>query len=188
MDPELRDSLKKMAWATAIFFAVFIPLAILFKDPLEIAGNRIVATLGYTGIGLGILASDMFTLPIPPDLYLAVAAVADMDDGLVILFGSVGSIIGGIGAFLLGRLLGRTAVVQRLVEPFRERGTRFIDRLGVRAVIIAALTPIPFSIVCTLAGMMGMHFSRFLPATIFRIPRIALYYYAIKLGWFAAGG
>jgi membrane protein YqaA with SNARE-associated domain len=177
-----------MAIGTAIFFAVLVLLGITFRAELEAAGAWIVDLLGYPGIGIGIMASDMLTLPIPPDVYLALAVAAGLDPWLVILWGSAGSILGGIGAYFLGRLLGRTAFAQRLVEPFRERGTNFINRMGVTAVIVAALTPIPFSIVCTLSGMLGMEAYRFLPATLFRIPRIAGYFLLIKLGWGLTGG
>jgi len=183
VDAELRDSLKKMAIGTAVFFAALIALGITFRVQLEAAGTWIVDWLGYPGIGLGIMASDMLTLPIPPDAYLAAAVVAGLDPLTTIIWGSAGSILGGIGAYYLGRLLGRTAFAQRLVEPFRERGTHFINRLGVTAVIIAALTPIPFSIVCTLAGMLGMESRRLIPATLFRIPRIAGYFLLIQFGW-----
>lgn len=188
VDPELKRSLKTMAVGTVVFLGLFIAIAIPFRDELQAFGNRVVDVLGYTGLGLGIMSSDMLTLPIPPDFYLLVAVTAQLDPMLTIIAGSIGSICGGIGAFFLGRLLGTTSFVERLVEPFQERGTRLIERYGVAAVIFAALTPIPFSIVCTLTGMMGMSLGSFLPATLFRIPRIAGYYYAIQIGWISSGG
>jgi len=189
VDPELKSSLKTMAWGTVAFMLIFIAIGFALRDELTLVGKTIAGGLGYPGIGLGIMLSDMFTLPIPPDAYLAIAATAGMDTGLVIFWGSLGSILGGIGAYWLGRLLGKTPFAKRLMEPFRERGEKFIDRAGVMAVVIAALTPIPFSIVCMLAGMGGMHFmTHFLPATVFRIPRIAGYFLLIKWGWVVAGG
>jgi len=187
MDPLLKSSLKKMAWATLILFAALIGLGMLFASELKSLGGLLVDTFGYPGIGVGILLSDMLTLPIPPDAYLAIAVTADLDPTQVIIWGSAGSILGGTGAYFLGRLLGQTRLVARLVKPFHDKGIAFINRLGVTAVVIAALTPIPFSIICTLAGMVRMRFSHFWPATLFRIPRIGGYYLLIDLGWsFAA--
>ena len=167
---------------------LFIAIAIPFRSQFEELGATLAESLGYPGIGLGIMMSDMFTLPIPPDVYLALAVTGGMDPWQVILWGSLGSIAGGIGAYFIGAWLGKTSFAERLVAPFKERGTRFIDRLGVVAVIVAALTPIPFSIICMLAGMMGMHLKVFLPATLFRIPRIAGYFLLIKWGWLAVAG
>lgn len=186
MDPLLKDSLYKMAWATAGFMLVFMALAWLFHSQIEVAGNALVGAVGAWGIGIGIFMSDAFTLPIPPDVYLAAAITAGLDPTTTIIAGSIGSILGGMVAYGIGRVLGDTPFATRLVAPFRERGESFIDRLGVTAVVIAALTPIPFSIVCILAGMMRMQFARFAPATLFRIPRIAGYFFLIDLGWTAA--
>jgi membrane protein YqaA with SNARE-associated domain len=188
VDPELKKSLWKMLWGTLALMVVFISAAIPFKDELAAIGSTIAGGLGYPGIGIGIMMSDMFTLPIPPDVYLALAVTAGMDPVSVIFWGSLGSMAGGIGAFFIGKLMYRTAFAQRLMAPFKEKGTQFINRLGVFAVIIAAITPLPFSIICVLAGMMGMRFVVFLPATLFRIPRIAGYFLLIKWGWVAAGG
>ncbi len=186
MDPELKDSLKKMAVLTVLLMAAIVTLGLLFSDQLESFSKVIVGTLGYTGIGVGIFIADALTFPVPPDFYLAVAVTADLDPYKVIVAGSIGSILGGIVAFAIGRWLGTVSFTQKLVEPFREEGVRLINKLGVTAVIVAALTPIPFSITCVLAGMMGMTWKLFLPATLFRIPRIAGYFLLIQLGWMVA--
>ena len=177
-----------MGWATLTIVGGFGLLAWLLHEELRWAGQWSVEVLGYAGIGVGIMASDMFTLPIPPDFYLAVAVTGGLGALGTIASASAGSILGGIGAFAIGRWLGNARFTARLVTPFRERGTRLVQRYGSVAVIIAALTPIPFSIVCTLTGMMGMRWGRFLPATLFRIPRFVLYFYAIQLGWSITGG
>jgi membrane protein YqaA with SNARE-associated domain len=188
MDPQLKKSLVKMGWATLALLLVVIALGALFREQLQHMSETLVAVFGYPGIGIGIFCADAFTLPIPPDFYLMLAVAAQMDPLWVTIVGSIGSILGGITAFALGRLLTKASFVQRLVAPFQVQGEAFINRFGVMAVILAALTPIPFSMVCILAGMMGMAWRLFLPATLFRIPRIAGYYFLIHIGWSVAVG
>ena len=188
MDPQIKKSLIKMGWATLLLFLLVIVVGVLFRAELEQISKTLVDVLGYPGIAIGIFCADAFTLPIPPDFYLALAISAKLNHTIVIVVGSIGSILGGITAFSLGRWLGDTAFVQRLISPLKEQGELFVNRYGVGAVILAALTPIPFSIVCVLAGMMGMAWRLFLPATLFRIPRIAGYYLLIHIGWTAATG
>lgn len=188
MDPQIKKSLIRMGWATLLLMLTVIVMGVLFRSELEQISKTLVDVLGYPGIAIGIYCADAFTLPIPPDFYLALAVSAKLNHSIVITVGSIGSILGGITAFSLGRWLGSTAVVQRLVSPFKDQGELFINRYGVGAIILAALTPIPFSIVCVLAGMMGMAWRLFLPATLFRIPRIAGYYFLIHIGWTAATG
>jgi len=186
MDPDLKRSLKKMGVLTLVLMVGIITLGLLFASELQAFSHVVVETLGYTGIGVGIFIADALTFPVPPDFYLAVAVTAGLDPVKVIIVGSICSIMGGISGFAIGRWLGTVSFTQKLVEPFREEGTRLINKLGVTAVIVAALTPIPFSITCVLAGMMGMTWKVFLPATLFRIPRIAGYYLLIQLGWMVA--
>jgi len=183
MDKELKRGLFQLAIATAILMVLVITLGHFFRPSLETFGTAVVDVLGYTGIGLGILVADMFTFVIPPDFYLFVAITAELNPVWVIVVGSIGSIVGGLGAYQLGRWLDKTRFVRRMMKPLRDRGDDFINRTGLIAVVIAALTPIPFSVTCMAAGSVRMDLSRFFWGVLFRIPRIAGYYWIIRAGW-----
>ncbi len=58
-----------------------------------------------------------------------------------------------------------------------------IRKLGVVAVVVAALTPVPFSLVCYLAGSLRMPLGIFFLAILARIPRMAIFYYIIAAAW-----
>jgi len=183
MDKDLKRGLFQLAIATAILMAIVITLGQFFRPSLEAMGTKFVEVLGYPGIGLGILIADMFTFVIPPDFYLFVAITAELNPFWVITIGSLGSIVGGLGAYQLGRWLDNTRFVKRMMQPLRNRGDAFINRTGLIAVIIAALTPIPFSVTCMAAGSLRMNPFRFFLCTLCRIPRIAGYYWIIVAGW-----
>ena len=183
MDAELRLALKKLAIGVIVILGALVVLGLFFREYIDVLGQRAVDLMGYPGIFLGIAAADMFTLPIPPDAYLFAAVTANLPIWKVIVIGSIASILGGIGAYWIGHLLKDTRFVQRLTKPFRERGEAFINRAGSIAVIVAAVTPIPFSIICMLAGSTAMRLRLFLPATLFRIPRIAGYFLLYHLIW-----
>jgi membrane protein YqaA with SNARE-associated domain len=185
MDKELKHGLIQMVVVTLLLVILVVTLGLLYREPLEAFGHRTIDLLGYTGIGLGVLIADMFTFIIPPDFYLFVAVTADLTPWLVIAVGSLGSILGGLGAYQIGRLLHHTRFVQRMMKPIRDRGDAFVDRAGLATVIAAALTPIPFSLTCMAAGSVQMNFRLFFYATLFRIPRIAGYFMLIRLGWMA---
>jgi membrane protein YqaA with SNARE-associated domain len=50
------------------------------------------------------------------------------------------------------------------------------------ALILAAVTPIPYSIGCMAAGALHMPYVHFAPSRVLRLPRIAFYLYLIELG------
>jgi membrane protein YqaA with SNARE-associated domain len=185
MDKELKRGLIQLLIGTILLVVLVVTLGHLYRVPLETFGHHVIDWLGYTGIGIGVLIADMFTFIIPPDFYLFVAVTADLTPWIVIAVASVGSILGGLGAYQIGRWLHHTRFVRRMMQPIRDRGAAFVDRAGLVTVIVAALTPIPFSVTCMAAGSVHMNFRLVFYATLFRIPRIAGYFMLIRLGWMA---
>ena len=183
LDPEIRSVILKTGYITIAIIIVFGVLGYLFKPELESAGTWVVGTFGIWGIAIGCLMTDLFTLPIPPDAYLLAGVAAHSPPWIVILAATVGSMLGGIGSYFIGRYFGNRRFAQRLVAPFRAKGTDYINKFGTGAVILAALTPLPFSILCILSGMMGMSFHRLLFASTFRLPRMAMFFLLIEFGF-----
>ena len=61
-----------------------------------------------------------------------------------------------------------------------------LKKWGLWTVVIAALTPIPFSIVCWFAGIYKMPYRPFFIGTLVRFLRFALFYYLFVIGWTSA--
>ena len=61
-----------------------------------------------------------------------------------------------------------------MIEPTFE-----VARYGAWAVGIAALTPVPFSVVCWVAGFVRLDFVRFAPMALLRVPRFIIYFAAL---------
>jgi membrane protein YqaA with SNARE-associated domain len=180
---ELRRALVSLAIGLAVLFAIVIVLGVAFRAPLEALGSELVARFGYEGIAFGVFVADCFTFPLPADFYLWAGVAAGGNPAGIIAAGSAGSIVGGMGAYHLGKGLAATRWFRRRVAAVRRRYPWLVGRVGLGAVIVAALTPVPFSVVCMLAGSLRMRMRTFLLATLFRIPRIAGYYAVIYLGW-----
>ena len=183
IDPEIRSIIIKTGYITVLIIIIFGVLGYLLKPELESAGTWVVSTFGIWGIAIGCLMTDLLTLPIPPDAYLLAGVAAHTEPWIVITAASIGSMIGGIGSYFIGRFFGNRSFAERIVAPFRAKGTDYINKFGTGAVILAALTPLPFSILCILSGMMGMSFSRLLFASTFRFPRMAMFFLLIEFGF-----
>lgn len=178
---------RKLAWQTVaiLFLAVvgIVLLAIFLKEPVTAAATSAVKTLGIPGIIAGVIASDVFGFPVPPSTYLFAAVAAGSPVTTLLILVSLTSIISGTLAYLLGPWIGKLPILCRILERFRPRGEVLIRRWGVWAVGVAAITPLPFPILCWLAGIYQMPYKRFFATTLLRAPRMIIYYALFALGW-----
>ena len=121
--------------------------------------------LGGPGTALVIAAEALFP-PIPGEILLPFAGVAAADDGQHVLvplaWTTLGSVVGGLGVYAVGRALGlrRTKAVVRRLPLLEERDVdaamRFFDRWGFPAVAIARFGPMVRAVLSTPAGLERM--------------------------------
>jgi len=163
------------------FFLVIYAIGLYFtKDYYHEIGRWVVDHLGLAGVALFSLITDMFIVPFSVDIlfpfvtqWSAVPLLATM---------SLASAIGGIGGYWIGRLLGHVPLVALLTSRFSPDTRQLVNRYGVWAVVIAGLTPIPFSTVCWIAGMVRVNPTLIAVASLSRIPRMIIYYLLIRGG------
>lgn len=181
------DSLFVTIIRTVISIGILIGIVylgkIFIKSELENIGLLFFEKFGLIGLFVDVYIVDTFIVPATPDLFLGllVAAGHSQIAGLSLI--CLASVLGGISGYWIGNKLGRRKIVQKLTGKYQQRGEALFQRYGFGAVIIAGLTPIPFSSVCWLAGMFKMKFSFFFLATLTRIPRMLIWYYLIAYVW-----
>jgi membrane protein DedA with SNARE-associated domain len=131
----------------------------------------LVQTLGPVGVGLAILAETVIP-PIPSEAVLGLAGVlirsGDMQVVPVILFATLGSLLGAIFFYWVGRLLGPRrshAFLDRLPLVETEDVDKtfgWFERHGRSAVFFGRMVPIVRSFVSVPAGVVRMPFGQFL--------------------------
>ncbi len=122
----------------------------------------------YGAVALFLIATaESIFFPVPPDPLLIALGVGKPTSAP--LFAAVtlaGSLLGATIGYGLG-LYGGRPVVYRL---FAEEKVRFVEeryqRWDVWAILIAALTPIPYKVFTVTAGMFRLRFGRFLLASL----------------------
>lgn len=186
---DARGYLKRSLLILAVSVAVIVLLAYLARmllgARLESASRYLTDTLGYFGVFLTIWTIDTFTLPVSPDFVLAFVAHpgSQLDTVQSLVAVCAASVIGGICAYYLSRWIGKTRFVWRLLKRRYAHGHALFEYYGVWTVVIAGLTPIPFSIVCWFAGLYRMAAVPLALACLSRIPRFVAWFYLIKLGY-----
>jgi len=152
---------------------------------LEAASRWLTNTGGYPGVFVSIWLIDTFTLPVSPDVILAFVAhrgsTLNTPTALVVI--CVASIVAGNTGYYLAKRIGDWSFIQNRLAKSYNKGHKLFERFGVWTVVIAGLTPLPFSIVCWFAGLYDMKPWPFFLATLSRIPRFVGWFYLLRLGF-----
>ncbi|PKA14914.1 YqaA family protein [Leptospira haakeii] len=175
---------KQTLIASVILLLVVLVLARFFNERVTQVAGLFLNYTGVWGVGLSIFVADSIHVFFPPDTFLILAVAAKMPDFWVIFFASVGSLLAGGCSYSQGRfLLPKLTVFSKFIRNHEEKLEGYVKRFGFWAVVLAALTPLPYSWTSVAAGVMKMRIDLFFAAALFRIPRFILYYYLIKGGW-----
>jgi membrane protein YqaA with SNARE-associated domain len=184
-DAALRAHVRRGLWRglaglVGLFLAVGVAGVICEKELLAFT-TWAYATLGFPGLAGILLVSDTFTSPVPPQLVLLVIANSPLHAHWKLLMPALAlqsAVAGTLGYFMATRL-GHTRFGHVMVGRLREENRELIDRWGTLGLVLCALTPIPYSISCWVAGALHVRFRSFVWVPILRVPRFLLYYVVI---------
>lgn len=140
---------------------------------------QIIESWGYLGVGLLIAIENIFP-PIPSEVILAFGGFMTTKTVLnevgVILSATIGSTVGAIVLYLIGRILnkerlekivsGKIGKVLRLKPGDIEKADKWFDTKGQKTVFICRFIPIVRSLISIPAGMSEMKIWKFLLYTI----------------------
>lgn len=111
---------------------------------------------------------------IPPDFFILWISEFDNFYLMLSLLGVL-SYIGGLGAYSLGVIIRKIPRIKNWVEKLYANHLDKIKKWGAVFIIIAALFPLPYAAVCTLAGTIKYPFPRLAYIGVFRIARFFIY-------------
>ena len=172
------ENVKKTAIGLAILFALCTAAAIFYREELSSVTHWIFGKTGFIGLFSLVLIADTFVAPLPPDaalLIIAKGGAASDAYWAIPLLGLISALAGNLG-WLIGRQLSSLSFVQRVSNLGGGKQRKLVEKYGRLTVVLGALTPLPFSVTCWAAGIVGMKWSRFAPLTLLRIPRFIVYY------------
>lgn len=137
----------------------------------------IISSTGYFGILLLMFVENVFP-PIPSEVIMPLAGYMVAQDELsllgIILAGMVGSVLGALPLYYLGRKLGEDRLKEFADKHGRwltlsrkdiERAKRWIDRHGYAAILFCRLIPGVRSLISIPAGIARMNLVPFLACT-----------------------
>jgi membrane protein YqaA with SNARE-associated domain len=180
----IRTALLKTVIAVIIALIVMAALGFAFEDELTAFAQWVADRLGFVGLAAVLMVTDTFVTPFPPDVLLLVVAKSTMGQDWVFYVGLLGfvSAWAGMQGWAIGRWLGHCEPVRRMFGDFKDEHEASLKKYGIWAVLAGAVTPMPFSVTCWTAGMLGMSFWPMLLACLFRVPRFYVYYGIVVTG------
>ena len=183
----MRNLLKGLLW-----FAVIITAYILLEGYIEETLSQHMKTLA----GKELLLFSIFTTSeivfgiIPPEFFMILwQHQGDLSQYIINL--SILAVI-SYGAGVLGYYIGitftKTAFFKRIRERYLVQYEYSLRKYGMYLVLVGAITPVPFSAMCMLAGSVRLPFKTFLLVCISRILRFAVYGWMVWSfpNWFSA--
>lgn len=138
-------------------------------DNLTDLVRRAVTALGYPGILAAMVAENLFP-PIPSEIVLPLAGYevfrGNLAFGLTVLAATLGSLIGALILYAVGRYGGRPVIdrwgrVLRVTQSDVDRAERWFDRWGDWVVLLSRMIPLVRSVVSIPAGILEMSILRF---------------------------
>lgn len=130
---------------------------------------------GYFGIFFLIAIENIFP-PMPSEVILTfggfMTLYSDLNIILVILFSTLGSILGAIALYYVGKILnkerlkkivsGKIGSILRLKPKDIEKADKWFDKKGNKSVFFCRFVPIVRSLISIPAGMSEMHMGKFI--------------------------
>lgn len=170
-----RNTVKLVLIMAAIILAIVLLQKVV---DINVLFDKMVDALPEYLVFVIFLVSESVLGWIPPDLF-SIWAKQFHSPYWVVTFLATLSYIGGINAFFLGKLILKHKRVNRFVEEKNKENFALIRKWGGVVIVMAALFPLPYATISTIAGMVHYPFKRF---AIFGLTRyLRFYIYAIPI-------
>lgn len=118
--------------------------------------------------------SESFLGILPPDFYI-IWALSSPSPYIMVFILALSSYTGGIVSYQIGSVLHRMPKIHDWIHHKFETQLVQIRKFGGLLIFIAALTPLPFSPISIVAGLISFKFNKYLIVALSRFLRFALY-------------
>lgn len=129
---------------------------------------------------LSFLLSEVMGSLFPPEVFILTL----QHDSIWVYLGgvlllSIISYFSGVLLCFVGHLLRRTLLFRRFIARFYKRELRQLKRFGGLLIVLAAITPISFTVICMLVGATGFSFRYFMVYASMRYIRFVILAYTV---------
>jgi membrane protein YqaA with SNARE-associated domain len=161
-----------------LFLAVFF---ISFHDELKEGTQSLVDRFGYPALFLLTLLADTVIQPVPPDVFVFGSGFGGANPVSAGAIAGIASSLGGLCGYFLGRWLGPWRFSRLFGRRLLRLAGNIYRKYGWLAIVVGAITPVPFSAVCWVGGIFRISpMIVLITGLLSRVPRF------IFVGWIGA--
>lgn len=159
-----------------VFIILFIAIGLNYQYVKTVVVSNI-AVYGLVGVMLFSFLADVLEQPVGPEVPASAAVALGLNPYLVFGYSVVGSFIGSVCSFFIGRywLAGKVRYTCSTKKGYRKYCNLF-DRYGRASIAIASISPVPYVFFCWLVGAFHMRLRDFIAFGL--LPR------ALRIGFF----
>jgi membrane protein YqaA with SNARE-associated domain len=183
---EQEESKSSFLWKNLfrglIWFAVILTAYILAAEEIEVYEKEINAVGDRLPLLLSIFTvSEVVFGIIPPELFMLIWQSKGVLSEYIInlTYLTLISYVAGVLGYYIGKFFSKTPLYQRIHKRYLKQYDTKLQRYGLYLVLVGAITPVPFSATCMLAGSVHTPINKFLLVCISRIIRFAGYGWAV---------
>ena len=170
----ISNFIKGMLW-----LAFFVIAFIIFKRYVKldfltwlkpIYDNTLLVFLIYT-------VSELIVGIVPPEIFFIWATQTE-NLSIYIQYATILSVISylaGLGAFWFGKKLNETVLFRYLKRRYLKKYSSYLNSYGFFLIIVASMTPLPYSGTAMLMGSVNYPFKRYFIYALARFIRFAIY-------------
>ncbi|MGE4584596.1 MAG: YqaA family protein [Sphaerochaeta sp.] len=174
----VRKLLFRTLLAMVCIFSLYF-IAFQYYKSLGLDKNALIQqfidNFGIFGVALYVYLVDLVVAPLSVDFIWPFVMHWPPLQAIFVM--GTASVAGAFTAYLFGRLVGLIPMFRHWV--LKQSGThtqQLITRYGLWAIVISGLTPLPFSTICIVAGILELKAPYVLAASTIRYARMGLYY------------
>ncbi len=168
-----KNLLRGLAWFGVIITAYIFAREDIRVYQLEInqIGNQLPLLLAIFTV------SEIIFGIIPPELFMLIwQSKGNLSEYVLNLsYLTLISYAAGVLGYYIGRYFSLTRLYQQINERYLKQYDEKLKKYGLYLVLVGAVTPVPFSATCMLAGSVNSSFRDFLLICISRVLRFAVY-------------
>lgn len=172
-----RNLIRGLVW-----FAVILTAYILAAEELAVYEKEINSVGDRLPLLLSIFTvSEIIFGIIPPEIFMLIWQSKGVLSEYVVnlTYLTFISYAAGVLGYYIGRYFSKTDFYKRIHERYLKQYDQKLRRYGLYLVLVGAITPVPFSAMCMLAGSVHTPIDKFLLICISRIIRFAGYGWAV---------
>ena len=179
-----KNLLRGLLWFAVINTAYILASKDIkvYQEEINSIGDRMPLLLAIFTV------SEIVFGIIPPELFMLIWQSKGILSEYVINLSylTLISYAAGVLGYYIGRYFSRTRLYQRISDRYLKQYDRQLKTYGIYLVLVGAVTPVPFSATCMLAGSVNIPIRNFLIICISRILRFAVYGWMVWRvpGWF----